>query len=228
MSTDYAGARLVLYSRDSDLNRSRRLVPLHAPHGGPAIRSSCGHLRAQTGAEDSGCSFVGQAEAHGCVLHRFSGFVEIPVRWIDFDNRLDTRVDLGNNPAGLSDVNFGAKYAVVAEHDQYLTLQLRTFAPSGDSHRGLGTDHWSLEPAVLFYQKLFELDPKLKTLFKNDMTEQQRKLMTMLDTAVRGLKNPDSINTAIARTAGHLNLLKPRFAEDSLTEAFKALWWEGS
>jgi hemoglobin-like flavoprotein len=53
------------------------------------------------------------------------------------------------------------------------------------------------QAAELFYQKLFELDPKLKTLFKNDMTEQQRKLMTMLDTAVRGLKNPDAIVPAV-------------------------------
>ncbi len=47
--------------------------------------------------------------------------------------------------------------------------------------------------AQLFYQKLFELDPKLETLFKNDITQQGRKLMTMLDTAVRGLTNPASI-----------------------------------
>ena len=51
--------------------------------------------------------------------------------------------------------------------------------------------------AQLFYQKLFELDPKLKPLFKNDMTEQQRKLMTMLGTAVNGLKNLDSIVPAV-------------------------------
>ena len=53
------------------------------------------------------------------------------------------------------------------------------------------------QAAELFYQKLFELDPKLKTLFKNDMTEQRRKLMNMLDTAVRGLKNPDAIVPAV-------------------------------
>jgi hemoglobin-like flavoprotein len=53
------------------------------------------------------------------------------------------------------------------------------------------------QAAQLFYQKLFELDPKLKTLFKNDMAEQRRKLMNMLDTAVRGLKNPDAIVPAV-------------------------------
>jgi len=53
------------------------------------------------------------------------------------------------------------------------------------------------QAAQLFYQKLFELDPKLKSLFKNDMVEQRRKLMNMLDTAVRGLKNPDAIVPAV-------------------------------
>ena len=41
--------------------------------------------------------------------------------------------------------------------------------------------------AELFYQRLFELDPSLKPLFKGDMTEQGRKLMAMLATVVNKL-----------------------------------------
>ena len=41
--------------------------------------------------------------------------------------------------------------------------------------------------AEIFYAKLFELDPSLKLLFKNDMVEQGEKLMTMLAAAVKGL-----------------------------------------
>ena len=41
--------------------------------------------------------------------------------------------------------------------------------------------------AGLFYQRLFELDPSLAGLFKGDMKEQGRKLMTMIAAAVRGL-----------------------------------------
>ncbi len=41
--------------------------------------------------------------------------------------------------------------------------------------------------ASLFYGKLFELDPSLRSLFKGDMEEQGRKLMTMIGAAVRGL-----------------------------------------
>lgn len=43
--------------------------------------------------------------------------------------------------------------------------------------------------ADLFYGRLFELDPKLRALFPQDLKEQKRKLMAMLNTAVNGLSN---------------------------------------
>ena len=49
------------------------------------------------------------------------------------------------------------------------------------------------DAAALFYGKLFELDPALKSLFKSDMTEQGRKLMAMLNTAVNSLDKVDAI-----------------------------------
>jgi len=51
--------------------------------------------------------------------------------------------------------------------------------------------------AELFYNKLFELDPKLKDLFKGDMKEQGRKLMAMIKAAVRGLDNPPKLIPAV-------------------------------
>lgn len=47
--------------------------------------------------------------------------------------------------------------------------------------------------AKLFYGKLFELDPELKSLFKGDMEEQGRKLMKIIATAVNGLDRLDEI-----------------------------------
>jgi hemoglobin-like flavoprotein len=41
--------------------------------------------------------------------------------------------------------------------------------------------------ATLFYNRLFELDPTLRSLFTGDITEQGRKLMAMLALAVNGL-----------------------------------------
>jgi hemoglobin-like flavoprotein len=43
--------------------------------------------------------------------------------------------------------------------------------------------------AQLFYGQLFDLDPSLRGMFKGDMTEQGRKLMTIINTAVNSLDN---------------------------------------
>jgi len=55
--------------------------------------------------------------------------------------------------------------------------------------------------ADLFYGKLFELDPELKPLFKGDLKEQGRKLMTMLGSVVVSLDNLDAI-IPIAEASG--------------------------
>ena len=47
--------------------------------------------------------------------------------------------------------------------------------------------------AELFYNKLFELDPGLKGLFKNDMKAQGKKLMATLKLAVKGLDDLDKL-----------------------------------
>ena len=51
--------------------------------------------------------------------------------------------------------------------------------------------------AALFYSRLFELDPSLKPLFKGDMAEQGRKLMTMIRVVVNGLNRLDQLVPAI-------------------------------
>ena len=51
----------------------------------------------------------------------------------------------------------------------------------------------STEVAKLFYQRLFELDPKLKSLFKGDIDAQGKKLMEALGNAICGLNNIDKV-----------------------------------
>lgn len=51
--------------------------------------------------------------------------------------------------------------------------------------------------AQIFYTKLFEMDPSLKAMFKGDMEEQGKKLMTMIGTAVNGLTNLEAIVPAV-------------------------------
>jgi len=41
--------------------------------------------------------------------------------------------------------------------------------------------------ALMFYDRLFFLDPSLRALFRSDMTEQRRKVMAMITFAVNGL-----------------------------------------
>jgi hemoglobin-like flavoprotein len=56
----------------------------------------------------------------------------------------------------------------------------------------------SLAPAlddvmVLFYGRLFEIDPVVRQMFPHDMTAQRRKLAQMLGAAVKGLDRLDQL-----------------------------------
>ncbi len=63
------------------------------------------------------------------------------------------------------------------------------------------------QAAALFYARLFELDPALRPMFRGDMREQGRKLMTMIATAVAALERLDTLVPAVrqlgARHAGY-------------------------
>jgi len=51
--------------------------------------------------------------------------------------------------------------------------------------------------AELFYDRLFELDPDVKPLFKADLKEQRRKLTSMINSVVIGLAHLESLVPAI-------------------------------
>ena len=51
--------------------------------------------------------------------------------------------------------------------------------------------------AQMFYDRLFEIDPNLRPLFKGDMNEQGKKLMAMIGTAVANLDKLDTIVPAV-------------------------------
>jgi hemoglobin-like flavoprotein len=51
--------------------------------------------------------------------------------------------------------------------------------------------------AALFYQRLFEVAPQVKPLFKGDMKTQGKKLMSMINTVVVGLDRLDALLPAI-------------------------------
>ncbi|WP_213953371.1 MULTISPECIES: globin family protein [unclassified Variovorax] len=59
----------------------------------------------------------------------------------------------------------------------------------------------SEQAAAIFYGRLFELAPEVRALFKGDMVEQGRKLMTMLGGVTRGLGNLDTLVPVAQRLA---------------------------
>jgi hypothetical protein len=77
---------------------------------------------------------------------RFSLFVDLPYRFIN--------PELNADHAGFADLNAGFKFAFIDYEDQVATFQFRTYIPTGDSRQGLGTNHVTLEPALLLYNKL--------------------------------------------------------------------------
>lgn len=72
----------------------------------------------------------------------FSAFIDIPVRFLNPDRNANT--------AGLADINAGFKAAFYRTESSIATFQLRAYIPTGDGDRGLGTNHVSLEPSLLF------------------------------------------------------------------------------
>lgn len=79
-------------------------------------------------------------------VKQFSVWLEVPVRFVN--------PDVNANTAGLGDINTGFKYAFLYEPKQVATAQLRIYTPTGDGDQGLGTNHVSLEPALLYFRQL--------------------------------------------------------------------------
>jgi len=57
------------------------------------------------------------------------------------------------------------------------------------------------QAAALFYGRLFEIAPGVKSLFRGDMKEQGRKLMATLTVVIGGLSNLESILPAASALA---------------------------
>jgi hypothetical protein len=76
----------------------------------------------------------------------FSAFIEGGLRAV---NPL-----FNENEFGFGDLNAGFKWAFFTTKDLTTTFQLRTWFPTGAASRGLGTHHVTVEPALLFNQRL--------------------------------------------------------------------------
>ena len=64
----------------------------------------------------------------------------------------------------------------------------------------------SEQAAALFYDRLFEVAPAVRSMFPDDMTEQRKKLMATLAVVVNGLSNLETILPAASALAKrHVN-----------------------
>lgn len=79
------------------------------------------------------------------------------------------------------------------------------------------------DAALLFYERLFELDPSLRSLFRSSREAQAQKLAQALTVVVKGLENPAQLRGAIEalgrRHAGY------GVREDHYTTVGEALIW---
>ena len=79
------------------------------------------------------------------------------------------------------------------------------------------------DAALLFYERLFELDPSLRSLFRSTREAQAQKLAQALTVVVKGLGNPAQLRGAIEalgrRHAGY------GVREDHYTTVGEALIW---
>ena len=88
----------------------------------------------------------------------------------------------------------------LAENDQ---VEAEGEAPLTEYQVKLIQDTWEMlapvkeQTAALFYKKLFLVDPKIKPLFKADMTSQGEKLITAINLVVNSLNNLEQVVPAL-------------------------------
>jgi hypothetical protein len=113
-----------------------------APGPGPGIASSVDYQQLYVQAEYA-------------MNDRFSVYGELPVRWVRAQAFVPGTGTFGDE-AGISDLRAGAKWGMLATDTTALTLQLQGTFPTGDGRKGLGVEHFSFEPALLYNQALNE------------------------------------------------------------------------
>jgi hypothetical protein len=88
---------------------------------------------------------------------RASVFGQVPARWIQPQSFAPAPSGSFPNQSGLGDLRAGARFGLAASDDQSITAQVQFDLPTGDAGRGMGTDHPSIEPALLYFQRVNDL-----------------------------------------------------------------------
>jgi hypothetical protein len=86
-------------------------------------------------------------------ISRLSFFADVPGRSLQYTSATDHSM---KSASGLGDFSAGFKLALVASPQRFLTFQFGSLMPTGHSDLGLGTNHFSVQPMLLYNQRLGE------------------------------------------------------------------------
>lgn len=101
----------------------------------------------------------------------FSAFGQLPLRWIQPRSFIPGSGGSFPNQSGVGDLRVGVKIVAIETGEQSLTAQVQLYTPTGDAASGLGTNHASVEPMLLYFRRLsddFTLETQFGTLFPFD------------------------------------------------------------
>jgi Putative MetA-pathway of phenol degradation len=104
------------------------------------------------------------------VARRASIFGTVPVRFLHPQTFAAGTGSFGDQ-SGFGDIMFGGKAGLVSNERRQVTASLQFAAPSGDSLKGLGTNHWSVEPALLYHERAtdrFSVEAQFGEVFPTD------------------------------------------------------------
>lgn len=80
---------------------------------------------------------------------RFSLVADLPVRSLKPQAFAPGTGTFGDS-SGVGDVKGGVKLSMSSDSNSQITFQALASAPTGDAAMGLGTNHWTVEPAILY------------------------------------------------------------------------------
>ena len=82
----------------------------------------------------------------------FSAYAELPIRFLRPDTFAPGTGSFGSQN-GLSDLRLGGKVGLVSRPERQVTAALQVGVPTGDSRKGLGTGHGTIEPMLLYAER---------------------------------------------------------------------------
>jgi hypothetical protein len=80
----------------------------------------------------------------------FSAYVQFPLRWLQPQSFIAGTGAAFPDESGFGDMRAGVKVGFSPAAHHTLTARAQFFFPTGDASKGLGTDHSTIEPGVLY------------------------------------------------------------------------------